>query len=51
MATDVKERFRHREITFSCEAKGNCYSRNEVYYVLNGQSKTNYGKTHEISVK
>ena len=52
MTTDqVKALFRQRGVTFTRWAEDNGYTRNEVYRVLNGQSKANYGKAHEIAVK
>lgn len=52
MTTDqVKALFRQRGVTFTRWAEDNDYTRNEVYRVLNGQSKANYGKAHEIAVK
>lgn len=50
-ADRVKALFRQRGITFTQWAEENGYSRNEVYRVLNGQVKANYGKAHEIAVK
>jgi len=50
-AEQVKERFRQRGKTFTAWAEENGYTRNEVYRVLNGQAKANYGKAHEIAVK
>lgn len=50
-ADQVKERFRLAGKTFTDWAKENGYTRNEVYRVLNGQAKANYGKAHEIAVK
>lgn len=50
-ADQVKALFRQRGITFTQWAEENGYSRNEVYRVLNGQVKANYGKAHEIAVK
>lgn len=47
----VKERFRLQGKTFTTWAEENGYTRNEVYRVLNGQAKANYGKAHEIAVK
>ena len=47
----IKNRFRQRGITFTQWAEENGYSRNEVYRVLNGQTKARYGKAHEIDVK
>ncbi|HFI9092922.1 TPA: DNA-binding protein [Escherichia coli] len=52
MTTDqVKALFRQRGVAFTRWAEDNGYTRNEVYRVLNGQSKANYGKAHEIAVK
>lgn len=47
----VKRRFRQQGITFTEWADQNGYPRNEVYRVLNGQSKAYYGRAHEIAVK
>ncbi|HGE8345563.1 DNA-binding protein [Serratia ureilytica] len=47
----VKNRFRSQGRTVTDWAKEHGYSRNLVYQVLNGQSKANYGKAHEIAVK
>ena len=49
-AEQVKERFRLAGKTFTEWAEENGYTRNEVYRVLNGQAKANYGKAHEIAV-
>ncbi|QIH08942.1 MULTISPECIES: DNA-binding protein [unclassified Pseudomonas] len=50
-AHQVKENFRRAGKTFTQWAKENGYTRNEVYRVLNGQAKANYGKAHDIAVK
>ncbi len=50
-AEQVKALFRQRGITFTRWAEENGYNRNEVYRVLNGQTKARYGKSHEIVVK
>ncbi|QIE87353.1 DNA-binding protein [Pseudomonas nitroreducens] len=50
-ADQVKERFRLAGKTFTAWAEENGYTRKEVYRVLNGQAKGNYGKAHEIAVK
>ncbi|HHU1705518.1 DNA-binding protein [Escherichia coli] len=50
-AAQVKALFRQRGITFTRWAEENGYNRNEVYRVLNGQTKARYGKSHEIAVK
>ncbi|MCY1377546.1 phage-associated protein, BcepMu gp16 family [compost metagenome] len=50
-ADQVKERFRQSGKTFTAWAEENGYTRSEVYRVLNGQAKANYGKAHEIAVK
>ncbi|MCY1296600.1 phage-associated protein, BcepMu gp16 family [compost metagenome] len=50
-ADQVKERFRQAGKTITSWAEENGYTRNEVYRVLNGQAKANYGKAHDIAVK
>ncbi|EFC0483971.1 DNA-binding protein [Escherichia coli] len=50
-AEQVKALFRQRGLTFTRWAEENGYNRNEVYRVLNGQTKARYGKSHEIAVK
>ena len=50
-AEQVKSLFRQRGVTFTQWAKEHGYSRSEVYRVLNGQTKANYGQSHEIAVK
>src|SRR5690606_19466047 len=50
-ADQVKEHFRRAGITFTAWAEEHGNNRNEVYRVLNGQAKANYGKAHEIAVK
>ena len=50
-AEQVKALFRQRGITFTRWAEENGYNRNEVYRVLNGQTKARYGKSHEIAVQ
>ena len=50
-AEQVKSLFRQQGITFTQWAEEHGYSRNEVYRVLNGQTKANYGKSHEIAGK
>ncbi len=47
----VKQRLRMQGITTTQWAEANGYTRNEVYRVLNGQSKAFYGKAHEIAIK
>lgn len=47
----VKALFHKRGQTFTRWAKDNGYRLNEVYRVINGQSKARYGKAHEIAVK
>lgn len=46
----VKERFRQSGKTITAWAEEHGYTRNEVYRVLNGQAKANYGKAHDIAV-
>ncbi|MFJ4141441.1 DNA-binding protein [Pseudomonas sp. NPDC089734] len=50
-SSQVKEKFRQAGKTISEWATENGYTRNEVYRVLNGQAKANYGKAHDIAVK
>ena len=50
-AEQVKALFRRQGITFTHWARENGYPRSEVYRVLNGQTKANYGQSHEIAVK
>lgn len=50
-AEQVKQRFKSRGKTITAWAEENGYTRNEVYRVLNGQAKANYGKAHDIAVK
>lgn len=47
----VKRRFKASGTTFTRWASENGYTPNEVYRVLNGQAKANYGKSHDIAVK
>jgi gp16 family phage-associated protein len=47
----VKQSFRNRGVTFTDWAKQRGYSPAEVYRVLNGQAKCNYGKAHAIAVE
>lgn len=47
----VKDDFKRKGLTFSAWAKEHGYRVNDVYRVLNGQVKANYGKGHEIAVK
>jgi len=50
-AEQVKDNFRRCGVTFTAWALAHGYTRNEVYRVLNGQHKGNYGRSHEIAVK
>ncbi|MEI7234084.1 DNA-binding protein [Pectobacterium carotovorum] len=47
----VKSRFQQRGMTVTQWAQENSYSREAVYRVLNGITKTKYGQAHEIAVK
>lgn len=47
----VKQSLQQRGITVTQWAMQHGYSREAVYRVLNGQSKANYGKAHDIAVK
>lgn len=46
----VKQRLRMQGVTATQWAAAHGYTRNEVYRVLNGQSKAHYGKAHDIAV-
>lgn len=46
----VKQRLRMQGLTTTEWARARGYTRNEVYRVLNGQSKAHYGKAHDIAV-
>lgn len=50
-AQKVKDSFRQNGLTFTAWAREHGYRVNDVYRVLNGQVKANYGKGHEIAVK
>lgn len=50
-AEQIKQQFRKRGITFTDWAANHGFDRNDVYRVLNGQLKGNYGKGHDIAVK
>lgn len=50
-AQKVKDDFKQNGLTFTAWAKEHGYRVNDVYRVLNGQVKANYGKGHEIAVK
>lgn len=50
-AQQLKDDFKRKGLTFTHWAKENGYRVNDVYRVLNGQVKANYGKGHEIAVK
>lgn len=50
-AQQVKDKFKQQGLTFTAWAKQHGYRVNDVYRVLNGQVKANYGKGHEIAVK
>ena len=50
-AQKVKDDFKQNSLTFTAWAKEHGYRVNDVYRVLNGQVKANYGKGHEIAVK
>lgn len=46
----IKQRLRMQGVTVTQWAATHGYTRNEVYRVLNGQSKAHYGKAHDIAV-
>jgi gp16 family phage-associated protein len=48
---EVKAAFAKRGETITAWAKQHGYTREEVYRVLNGQSKARYGKGYEIAKK
>lgn len=50
-AEQVKSLLRQQGKTITEWANEHGYTRNDVYRVLNGQVKANYGKGHEIAVK
>lgn len=50
-AQKVKDDFKRKGLTFTNWAKEHGYRVNDVYRVLNGQVKANYGKGHEIAQK
>ncbi|EAW1285931.1 DNA-binding protein [Salmonella enterica] len=50
-AEQVKRLLRQQGKTITEWANEHGYTRNDVYRVLNGQVKANYGKGHEIAVK
>lgn len=50
-SAQIKQRFEARGETISAWARANGYTVQEVYRVLNGQSKAKYGKAHQIAVK
>lgn len=47
----VKNQFRQQGKTLTSWAQENGYNRNQVYQVLNGQTKARYGKAYEIATK
>lgn len=50
-ADQVKRQFRERGLTFTKWAAEHGFDRNDVYRVLNGQLKGNYGVGHDIAVR
>lgn len=48
---ELKALFAKKGMTFTRWAKENGYRPNQVYRVVNGQSKAKYGTDHEIAVK
>ncbi len=49
-AEQVKQEYRAKGITIASIAKENNWRPQDVYKVLNGQIKGNFGKSHEIAV-
>ncbi|EHJ3655112.1 DNA-binding protein [Salmonella enterica] len=47
----VKKLLRRKGVTVTAWANENGFDRNQVYQVLNGRCKANFGKSHEIAVK
>lgn len=50
-AEQIKNQFREHGLTFTDWAAKHGFDRNDVYRVLNGQLKGNYGKGHDIAVR
>ena len=46
----VKQEYRAKGITIASVAKKQGWTPQEVYKVLNGQTKGNYGTAHDIAV-
>ena len=46
----VKAEYRSKGVSFASVGKKNNWRRQDVYKVLNGQSKGNFGIAHEIAV-
>jgi len=46
----IKAEYRLKGVTFASIAKENGWRKQDVYKVLNGQSKGNFGIAHDIAV-
>lgn len=46
----VKAEYQSKGVTFASIAKENGWRRQDVYKVLNGQTKGNFGVAHDIAV-
>lgn len=49
-AEQVKQEYRAKGVTIASVAKKQGWTPQEVYKVLNGQTKGNYGTAHEIAI-
>ncbi len=49
-AEQIKAEYRSKGITIASIAKQHGWTPQEVYKVLNGQTKGHYGKSHDIAV-
>jgi gp16 family phage-associated protein len=47
---EVKAKFRAQGMTIAAWAKAHGYTRQDVYFILNGQRKGLWGRGHEIAV-
>lgn len=50
-ADQVKTQLKTAGITITAWAEGRGYKRRDVYRVLNGQVKANFGRAHQIAVE
>lgn len=47
----VKKNLQREGITITAWSNQNGFNRDQVYQVLNGRCKANFGKSHEIAVR